>query len=407
MGSRMLIRFQSEDDSPWSWVSLQKNNQPSGDIGWGDLQALAAQVKGKRPVLVLPGRSLLITQAELPEGSHRTISAAIPYALEEQLAEEVDLLHFAQGKRAVSGLIPVVVIAKQRLAEHLEELATVGIEPVWAVPEPLLLPWRKGEVSIRISHNRATVRMGATAGFECTLEQLPTVFKGVEAEQSDDYRVMRVWTQGDPESIDPWFQENSDALTVNTIQSHFECLTELGQKRPLINVLQDFETRADQHESSGTWWPAVALLLLAIFVYLSTLGYQVQALDTQLQALTQKSEALVRDTFPEIKRLVDLEQRTKRKLAERKQAHGQGADNLLSLLTLLGQAKQKQSAVKMKSLEYRQNNLIIYLEGPSVAQIEQFKQALESNGDAVSEILSTVSRGEKIEARIKLKGRAS
>jgi len=50
---------------------------------------------------------------------------------------------------------------------------------------------------------------------------------------------------------------------------------------------------------------------------------------------------------------------------------------------------------------------VIHLEGKSVAQIEKFKQQLESTGKSNSEILSTVSRGEVIEARIKLKAHSA
>ena len=83
MNSRLMIRYNSGDLAHWSWVALDKDNRPTGEVSSGDLNALAADAKGKRPVLVIAGRSLLITSVDLPEGNRRVISKAIPYALEE------------------------------------------------------------------------------------------------------------------------------------------------------------------------------------------------------------------------------------------------------------------------------------------------------------------------------------
>jgi len=402
VSSRILIRYDTDDYTRWSWVALDKHNQPSGEVEAGDLQTLAAQAKGKRPVLILAGRSLLITRVDLPEGSRRVISRAIPYALEEQLAEEVDRLHFVQGGRALSGLIPVVVISKQKLAELLDLLSSVGIDPIWAVAEPLLLPWRMGELSILVRGQTATVRSGEIDGFECTLEQLPTLLGCLKSEAHDDYRIIRVWATDESQQVQPLLEDISDELTFTVTPNDFSSLTEIGVKRPLINLLQGYEESGDSPESSGHWWPAVALIFMAILTYLGTSGYQYQVQNDELKILNQSREALFRKTFPDVKRLVNLEVQAKRKLDERQQANGQGADALLSLLTVLGAAKEKIPVIILKNMEYRKSSLVIHLEGRSVAQIEQFKLQLESLGNAHSEIISTVSRGKQIEARIKL-----
>jgi len=177
----------------------------------------------------------------------------------------------------------------------------------------------------------------------------------------------------------------------------------LGAKRPAIDLLQGFAEPISSGSATGSWWPAVAIVLLTITLYMGTSGYQYYLVQKEVRAITQQSEELFRKTFPGVKRLVRPLVQAQQKLEQRRISHGQINDDLLTLLSILGKAKQKIGPVEFKNLEYRQKSLVIYLAGESVAQIEKLKQWLDSGGAASSEILSTVAKGKKVEARIKIK----
>ena len=404
MNSRLMIRYNSDDLAHWSWVALDKDNKPVGETESGDLSALSAAAKGKRPVLVIAGRSLLITSVDLPEGNLRVISKAIPYALEEQLAEDIELLHFAPGERQSDGMIPVVAVSRRFLVELLQALSDAGIYPVLAVAEPLLLPWNESELSILVRNDMAIVRDGVVSGFECALNQLPVLITCLENEQEEcDRSIIRVWEQNQNAGISPLLEGSDRQLVLEKSLSDFDQLTELGTKRPAINLLQGFDEPNSSRTSVESWRPAVALVLLAITLYISTSGYHYYLAQKELKAIAQKSEELFRRTFPDVKRLVQPLVQAQQKLDQRRLAHGQGTDGLLVLLSILGEARQKSHTIEFTNLEYRQKSLVVYLEGKSVAQIEKFKQQLESGGRTTSDILSTVSKGKKVEARIKVK----
>ncbi len=408
MSNRLMIRYNSDDLEHWSWVVLDKDNRPAGKVSSGDLNTLAVAAKGKRTVLVVAGRSVLITAVELPEGNRRVISKAIPYALEEQLAEDVELLHFVAGERQLDGMIPVVAISRQLLADLLQVLSDAGVFPVWAVVEPLLLPWNESELSILVRNDMAIVRNGVVSGFECALDQLPVFMTCSENEQEvDDLPIIRVWEQEQNAGLSHLLQGMSRQLLLEKTLSDFDKLTDLGTKRPGVNLLQGFDQPNLTRDSAGSWWPAIVMFLLAIVLYMGTSGYQYYQVQKELEAVTQKSEGLFRKTFPDVKRLVQPLVQAQQKLDLRRVSHGKGTDDLLALLTILGEARQKNKAIEFKNLEYRQNSLVVYLEGKSVAQIEKFKRQLESGGGTTSDILSTVSKGKKVEARIKLKANST
>ncbi len=407
MSKRLMIRSESDDFADWSWTALDKENRPDGAVGHGDLNALAEFAKDKNVVLVIAGRSILITKVELPDANIRTISSAIPYAMEEQVAEDVEQLHFAHGARQNNGTIPVVAISKSFLIDLLRQIAAVDIYPIWAVAEPLLLPWDNDEQSVLIRNDKVIVRDGEISGFECTLNQLPVLMESREDKGESDLHIIRVWKQNDDVDIESIFSATNKQITTEYISSGYDKLTELGIKRPVINLLQGFDELDALTPSSGSWMPAIAMTILAAVLYLGASGYQYYSIEREINTVTQKTEELFRKTFPDVKRLVQPLVQAQQKLDQRKQTHGQGEDNLLSLIHILGQAKRRMKQIEFKGLEYRQQSMVIQLEGKSVTQIEQLKQQLEADGDATSEILSTVSRGDKVEARIRLKAKSA
>jgi general secretion pathway protein L len=407
VSNRLMIRYDSDDFTHWSWIPLDKNNRPIGEAGSGDLNALATDAKGKRLVLVIAGRSLLITTVELPDGNQRTISSAIPYAMEEQMAEDVEYMHFARGKRQADGMIPVVAISKQYLKDLLIVLAEADLYPTWAVAEPLLLPWDENELTILLNDTAAIVRNGETSGFECSLKQLPLLLERLPVNEDENSQIIRVWNKSIDVDVSHLLQADDKQLLVEQSYSDFDQLTELGSKWPTINLLQGFDQQVSPQSSFGSWWPAIAMSLLAITVYLGTSVYHYYDMQQEIKSITQKSEELFRKTFPEVKRIVKPLVQAQQKLDQRKLAHGQGEDDLLALLYTLGQARKKISTIKFTNLEYRQQTLVIQLEGKNVALIEKFKQQLESDGRTTSDILSTVSKGEKVEARIKIKANSA
>lgn len=406
MSNKLMIRYETDDFAQWSRVSLDKENKPYGDVLTGDLSELVENANGKRLVLVVSGRSLLITSVNLPDGNIRTISSAIPYAMEEQIADDVEHMHFVHGKRQSNETIPVIATSNLFFKNLLLTLADAGLYPTWAVAEPLLLPWKEKELSIFIRGGSAIVRDGEMSGYECLITQLPTLLE-YAGSINDDLERIRIWMENDQVEIDNLFDIGDDRLEINEIVTEFDCLTEFGSKQPQANLLLGFEGLDSLQPSSGSWKPAVSLCVLAVLLYLGTSVHQYFSLQQDINAVTQKTEELFRETFPDVKRLVNPLVQAQQKLDQRLASNGQSADALLDILLVLGEAKKKSRAIKINNLEYRLNRMVVHLEGKSVAQIEKFKRQLELGGNTSTNILSTISKEGKVEARMKIVARST
>ena len=63
----------------------------------GDAAALAEAALDRINIVIVPSEDVLVTTVTLPKMNRSRLLQAIPYALEEQVIEDVDTMHFAAG----------------------------------------------------------------------------------------------------------------------------------------------------------------------------------------------------------------------------------------------------------------------------------------------------------------------
>ena len=77
----LVFRFTGPNQAEWSTAD--------GVSEHGDLATLAARINGRRLLLAVPSEMLILTRAKVPGRNRSAWLKAIPYALEEGLAEDV------------------------------------------------------------------------------------------------------------------------------------------------------------------------------------------------------------------------------------------------------------------------------------------------------------------------------
>ena len=111
MSEFLVIRLGGDKESLASWIVVDGEGTRRSAPLTGSL-AEAAQDAGDQPVIVLvPATDTSTLTVDLPARGAR-LRAALPYALEDHVADEIEDLHFAAGDRFPSGRLPVVVVAR-------------------------------------------------------------------------------------------------------------------------------------------------------------------------------------------------------------------------------------------------------------------------------------------------------
>ena len=188
MARQLLVRLPRLDEDACEWAVVD-GGELVGETGRGALDAAAEAASGLRVTLVVPADGVLLAETRVPGGGNvQRAQVAAKYALEEQLADDVEELHFALGARRDGDLWPVAVIDRDAMVELGARCAAAGLRPQAVVPETLALPLfdpdePPGTVwTLLADGDEALVRLGDHAGFVCDADMAGAMLDGARRE---------------------------------------------------------------------------------------------------------------------------------------------------------------------------------------------------------------------------------
>lgn len=157
----LVIRLPAAAETPAEWIAVDASGARRGPPVTGPLEEAAADLGERRVIALVPGTEVLTASVDVPVKGGARLQAALPYALEEHLAEDVEKLHFAAGARHESGKVPVAVVSRDTLAGWLARLSEAGITPWSVVPENYGLARLPGTISLLVAENQVMINDGA------------------------------------------------------------------------------------------------------------------------------------------------------------------------------------------------------------------------------------------------------
>lgn len=156
-----------------------RSNLPSRGL-WRvvDDRIMAVDRAWSGPTTVLvPSEDVLTLAVDLPFATRRQRETALPYAVEDAVAEPLAALHCALGmeispRRHLAGMV-----RHARMRQWLAMLATADLDPAVLVPDALTLPLPSvGAWTVRIDDRRGLVRTDQGTGFALPARDLPSVW---------------------------------------------------------------------------------------------------------------------------------------------------------------------------------------------------------------------------------------
>ena len=119
MRNTLLMRADSVANDAWRWLRLDADGIPQGSIHIGSLHSAAGEGAGQRVVVLVPGTECLLTGVHIPGRNRQKLLRAVPYALEDQLSDEVENLHFALGEQRAEAQFQAVEPANRNVFHNL------------------------------------------------------------------------------------------------------------------------------------------------------------------------------------------------------------------------------------------------------------------------------------------------
>jgi general secretion pathway protein L len=327
-------------------------------------------------VVWTPAAETLLLHAKLPTRSAAKIAQALPYALEEQLIEPPERLHFAYAHEA-DGSLAVAVTGRERLDGWLSALAAAGLAPTRLAPVTFSLPLAERAWTLAFTGGEIVLRCGPHAGFGGPIEARPPAWLHAALAQarSDSGAPERILLVDAPADFD--FPAWREALGLP-----LEAMPQRDGAVPAAAALNLLQQRyAPRGRMSALWRgyvPAAALLaawLAATLVFdaveWTRLSWAARAADEEMRALLMKS-------FPETRAILDPAEQMRRGLEDLAARSGLAAPgDMLSLLARTTPAIERESRVRLQSVEYAERALSFRL-AASEADAESLARALRT-----------------------------
>lgn len=400
----LLLRLRTHDDEAQEWAVLEADGTVLS-LQRGGLAELAPQAAGRRLCVLAPAEDVLVTQARIPSRSTRQLLKALPYALEDELAQDIDELHFAAGQRQ-GELTPVAVVDRGLLRSWLDRLRAAGLRPQTLLPELLSLPLEADAWAVLVEGDRALVRTGPLAGFatstDLLADLLPPSLDGLD--EAEHPRVVHLWT------VEGGGAPNLEGLAIPVERETVPAsgLTLLARGHPGargLNLLQgEFSPREDLSRNLRPWYAVAGLALAVVLVAFLLRSVELFQLDRAQNELNQAIDQLYRTTFPDARRIVDPRVQMEQQLRTLRGGQSQAASPFLTLLDEVSAQLAAQTQIQIRSLSFRSGRLDLTLAGPSPQALDTLRQRLAERPGLQAELQSVTTEGDLASGQLRVSG---
>jgi general secretion pathway protein L len=413
MAQTLLLRLPAPGQEDTDWLSIDESGVPASARQRGPLTLAAAVGRSAKVVVVAPATQILLAEPELPPGSGIRLARAVPFALEEQLTEDVDNLVFALGKRTQAGTTPVAVVSRSVLEGWLAQLTAAGIDPVAIYPDMSLLPANPGQTVLWLENARLAVRRPGKLPFAVELtpvtealivagviaDPLATDGTAPPAENALLYATREDWARVEVEVeklIDQF-----ESLKIQLLpDGPLPWLARSVAATDAVNLLQGDFARTTNYGANWRRWRTPAALaagLLAVHVaaeavQLRQAKHETALLDGEIAQVF--AQAMPGDTLQDARRQMQTR-------LDRIRHAGSGPEYFLHMMQTLSIGLAAAPKTTVDSFSFHEDALDMKVTAPSLAQLSQLSQSVGKQGFS-AEIQSSTPVGANVEAHMQV-----
>jgi general secretion pathway protein L len=408
MAEIFVVRL-SDANEP-EWVIVDNAGMVTGAAGRCPLEMLPDLVGQRRLVVLVPSHKVLLTSVNLPIRNPARLRQALPFALEEQVAEDLAVLHFAGGRRRPNGEVPAAIVRRHDLEKWLGGLRQVGLEAAAVYAEQDAMPDSPTATVWLIDGESCLVRRPGEEPIAIEGRSIDEFLLFGDPRQDDDDKSAHLTVYMGPDDADRYsacleaLRAQLGSVDIQLLQEG--ALPHLASKvvrEPGINLLQgEYAPRTGMEKLWRPWRAAAILLVTLIAVSIGRDVAELVRLSKMDAELDGAMDTVFREAMPDVQRIVNHKRQMESRLAAVRASRGGSDAPFLRSLEALGRAVGTAPGTSVESLSFRNGVMEVKLSTPSVDTLDAIQRSIEGSPALDASILSANPRGDSVEGRIQL-----
>lgn len=173
-------------------------------------------------------------------------------------------------------------------------------------------------------------------------------------------------------------------------------------EKTAIDLMQDDYGRDEEFTRLWRpWRPAAAMLTIWLLFQGGLAVADYQRLSHEKQAFNERIEALFREAFPDVRRVVDPRVQMERRLKALRGESGAGG-GFLSLLTIVGAVLKDTPSLQLTGASFREGRLDLDVLTDNLQTLDAVKQALSAQPELSVELQSASAGSGQVEGRLRI-----
>lgn len=362
MASRLFIYF-CHNTLDKVDIFLSGTDKDETQVRTIETQQLHQLPNCENTTVIIPHLWANTLQTDLPALTPSKLRAAIPYALEERIADDITDVHFAFDKNFKDDLgFCSIIIRKQKLEAILQRLKEQAINAKEILTDAYALVPFDHQMNIVKLDDYTLLRRNqafATAYDNSVYEQYA---KDIEAE-----------TARDEVDIDsPSVSKQSYSQFLLDFANHY------GQQK-YLNLLQgDYQPKLNTDKAFVFWKVNSVLAILIVIAFISAQGAFFYSLNKKYKALKLQNLNLYQSFFPNSSSVLSPRFRIQKLMQDT------GTENtrnpLFPIMYKLAPLIAAHNKVQLQSISYRDQKLNIKLITTKFSDLEELQLAMKAKG---------------------------
>lgn len=377
MNEFLIVRLSNNTAQAIQWIVWSESQHEviaSGELSdRSALPELANYAQGRRTLVLISAQSLVLTDVEIPAGASRQFESMLPYVLEDDLAQDVDQLHFSVLNKG-QGRAQVCAIDRAFFEQLLSDLREQGCQIHQVMPDVLALPEVEGISAVELG-GQWLLKKSPYSGMAIESDWLALIAQSDWVKRDEDFLALTAysalpnlelaedqqWQNGEPKLVMQLLAEQALTSKINLLTGAF---------KPKSSFSRHWKT-----------WQKVAIaavFLLAVVVVDNVL--KVQRFEAQAAAYRAESERIFRQSLPGKSKIPTVSY-LKREMNREAERLSGGADSsaLLSLMVKLPPLLKQVPGLTLTSFKYDEGRNEVRLQAQS-KDFQTFEKAAELLG---------------------------